>query len=78
MEKDKNFRNFIEYPIRGMKKSKNCCGFSATGDGTDVAQPDTSVSAVVQKVTVFNYVKLGLAIVGLVVVSKYLWNKFVK
>lgn len=76
MEKDKNFRNFIPYPIQGMKKSKNCCGFAATGDSTDVAQPDQSTNLAVQKVTVFNYVKLGLAIVGAVVVGKYLWKKF--
>jgi hypothetical protein len=87
MEKEKNFRNFIEYPINMSKpknmKNRNCCGFAATGDdaGTatpEAATPDNTVKATVRNITIWNYAKTGLAILGAYVAIKFIWGKIPK
>jgi uncharacterized membrane protein len=73
MEKD--FRNFIGYPIITPKKVKthNCCGFAASGDA-----PVTPVSATVTNISAWSYAKTALALVGAFIIGKYLYTKFVK
>ena len=81
MEKEKDFRNFIGYPIKPTlpSKKRNCCGFvAATGDVTDPSANAVPVPVTVANVTTMNYIKTGFALVGIFVVGKYLYTKFIK
>lgn len=79
-----NFRNFIDYPVSKTHaphpnaKRHNACGLAATGDDGSTAATaagDQSAKAAVTKLTLWNYAKIGFAIVGAVVVVKYLYAK---
>jgi hypothetical protein len=94
MKKEENFRNFINYPVNKpiipikpvsrpvfpKRADHNCCGFvSATGDTiTDPNAPAVTVPVTVSNVTTLNYIKTGFAIVGVFVIGKYLYMKFIK
>jgi hypothetical protein len=72
---DNNFRNFIEYPITvdSRRKSHSACGFmAATGDPS---APDPSVKAAVTNLTMWNYAKTGLALLGAFVAIKFIYGK---
>jgi hypothetical protein len=84
MKKEENYRNFINYPVSKpimppkAGKKLNCCGFvAATGDATDPNTP-APVPVTVTNVTTWNYIKTGFALVGIFVIGKYLYTKFIK
>jgi hypothetical protein len=54
----------------------NCCGLAATGDEPE---PDPApVKANVTNLQAWQYIKTGLAIIGVYVVLKFLYGKFIK
>lgn len=76
----KDFRNFIDYPIQRTFKplSHNCCGFAANGDpaATDPAPAaDNTVKTAVRNLSLWNYGKTALALIGLYVAVKFVWGK---
>lgn len=73
---DKEFRNFIEYnpnKVVGKNRVHNACGFlNVTGDP---AAPDSSVKAAITNLTMWNYAKTGLALLGAYVAIKFIYAK---
>jgi hypothetical protein len=62
---EEEYRNYIDKKII-TKRPHNACGLNATGD---------SVSATVNNVTAWGYLKTALALVGAFVVAKYVYGK---
>lgn len=87
--REQDFRNYMagdpylqhHAGIQQAKKQNNfcACGLNASG-GTDVEIPEPAqdVNTKVQKIMFWNYAKTALAVIGIYVVGKFLYNKYVK
>jgi hypothetical protein len=89
---DNQYRNMVDDPVLNtwaFRKNRNfcACGLAATGDELqpdapeDQAAKDTDTEPVKNKVMnlqAWTYIRTGLVLIGLFVVGKYVYTKFIK